>query len=339
VVCADRIETTRNAQREYCSRRFDQDVSPDQPDRRFFLTTDPDFIRWDGHRIRVMQAGDGYPLLLMAGLGCSSEMWAPFAEQFPGRRLIIYDAPGTGCSSIPLYPVSVPALARLATAVLDHFGIDQADVLGVSYGGAVAQQLACDHADRVRKLVLAAATCGVGAIAGSFSAMRALSTPLRFYSRDYFDSVAAILYGGATARDEGARARDAAARSRNPPSPYGYAMQLMGASGWSSLPFLERIRHETLVICGDDDPLVPVANAQLLARCIPRARLEIVERAGHLFLWDDPANAAARIRLFVDGHPDDKYRRSSSPKRREALRCHADVAAHSQPVSYPRHLN
>lgn len=86
----------------------------------------------------------------------------------------------------------------------------------------------------------------------------------------------------------------------SPPSSYGYAMQLLGAAGWSSLHFLGRIPHETLVINGDDDPLVPIANAELLAERIPRARLEIVEHAGHLFLLDDATNLAPRIGQFVD---------------------------------------
>ena len=89
----------------------------------------------------------------------------------------------------------------------------------------------------------------------------------------------------------------------SPPSSYGYAMQLLGAAGWTSLPFLDRIRHETLVINGDDDPLVPVANAQMLAQRIPRAKLEIVEQAGHLFLCDDAANLAPRIGRFVNALP------------------------------------
>jgi poly(3-hydroxyoctanoate) depolymerase len=68
---------------------------------------------------------------------------------------------------------------------------------------------------------------------------------------------------------------------------------------WSSWPFLQDIPHETLVISGDDDPLIPVANAEMLAKRIPNARLEIVEDAGHLFLWDDARNAAERIQRFV----------------------------------------
>jgi pimeloyl-ACP methyl ester carboxylesterase len=135
--------------------------------------------------------------------------------------------------------------------------------------------------------------------------MTALGTPLRFYSRAYFERVAAALYGGATGRDPNSRSE--LLRIRNhapPPSSYGYAMQLLGANGWSSLPFLNAIPHETLVITGDDDPLVPVKNARILADRIPRARLEIVKRAGHLLLWDDTPNVAARIRSFINARAE-----------------------------------
>jgi pimeloyl-ACP methyl ester carboxylesterase len=69
--------------------------------------------------------------------------------------------------------------------------------------------------------------------------------------------------------------------------------------GWSSWSFLPEIPHETLVICGDEDPLVPVANCRMLADRIPRAELEIVERAGHLLLWDEPERVAPRIARFM----------------------------------------
>jgi pimeloyl-ACP methyl ester carboxylesterase len=91
-----------------------------------------------------------------------------------------------------------------------------------------------------------------------------------------------------------------ATRHREPPSSYGYAMQLLGAAGWSSWPFLSRIRHETLVISGDDDPLIPIVNAQALAARIPRARLEVVEQGGHLFLWDDAESVSASIGGFLN---------------------------------------
>jgi pimeloyl-ACP methyl ester carboxylesterase len=199
--------------------------------------------------------------------------------------------------------VSIAALADLTASVLDLYDITSADVVGFSYGGAVAQQFAYDHPDRIRRLVLAATTCGVGAVAGSLQAMAAFANTLRFHSPAYFHRVAPMLYGGVTGRDANARANEMIAYATSPPSSYGYAMQLLGAAGWTSLPFLDRIRHETLVINGDDDPLVPVANAHMLAERIPRARLEIVEQAGHMFLCDDAANLGPRIGRFVNAPP------------------------------------
>jgi len=259
-------------------------------------------LSWRGHRIHVSDTGDGEPLLLVSGLGCDADMWAPFVQESAGRRIIRFDAPGTGRSSSPLFPVSIAALAELAATVLDLYDVTSADVVGFSYGGAVAQQLAYDHPDRIRRLVLAATTCGLGSVPGSLQAMAAFANTLRFHSPAYFDRLAPTLYGGVTSRANG-RANEMVKGTTSAPSSYGYAMQLLGAAGWTSLPFLERIRHETLVINGDDDPLVPVANAQMLAQRIPRARLEIVEQAGHLFLLDDAANLAPRIGRFVNALP------------------------------------
>jgi pimeloyl-ACP methyl ester carboxylesterase len=244
--------------------------------------------------------GTGDPLLLVPGLGCNAEMWLPFMEHFPHRRMISFDSPGAGRSSLPLYPISVESLAALTIAVLDDRGVPVADVVGFSYGGAVAQQLAYDYPERVGRLVLAATTCGHGAVLGSFEALTTLATPLRFYSQRYFERVAAGLYGGVTGRDPVRREQAMALRHRIPPTSYGYAMQLLGGMGWSSFGFLPDIPHETLVICGDDDPLVPVVNGQMLAERIPRAALNVVQQAGHLLLWDEPARVAPKIQRFVE---------------------------------------
>ena len=258
-----------------------------------------EFFHWRGHEVCVAERGAGEPLFLVPGLGCNAEMWAPFVERFPDRRLISFDAPGTGRSSTPIYPISVESLAALAVAVLDNRRIARTDVIGYSYGGAVAQQLAYDYPERIKRLVLASTTCGVGSVLGSLEALAVLATPLRFYSPSYFERTAAGVYGGVTGRDAALRQRNVQARYQLPPSSYGYAMQLLGGMAWSSWSFLPKIRHETLVICGDDDPLVPVANGKMLANRIPRARLEIVERGGHLLLWDDAERVAPRIGRFV----------------------------------------
>jgi pimeloyl-ACP methyl ester carboxylesterase len=197
--------------------------------------------------------------------------------------------------------LDIPSLSRLAASVLDHFNVSRADVLGYSYGGAIAQQLAHDHPERVKKLVLAATHCGKGCIPGTPEAVKGMLTPQRFYSSTFFESTAGACFGGVTARDQAMRSRIFATRCVDPPTAYGYAMQWMGISGWSSRPFLDKIPHETLVINGNDDPLVPPANARLLVEGIPNATLEIIDRAGHLFLMDDAENLAARVGRFLNG--------------------------------------
>lgn len=257
------------------------------------------FVRWRGHRVCISELGTGKPLFLVPGIGCSADMWEPFMHFFPDRRLISFDAPGVGRSSTPLFPVPVPSLAALAAAVLDHCAVDCTDVIGFSYGGAIAQQLAYDYPLRVGRLVLAATNCGLGSQWGALDAMAVMATPLRFYSTQYFERVAADVYGGVTGRDPTTRQHASGARRRLPPNQYGYAMQLLGGMGWSSWSFLPQIPHETLVVCGDDDPLIPVANARMLADRIPRAKLSVVERAGHLLLWDEPERVAPQIGQFV----------------------------------------
>ena len=130
-------------------------------------------------------------------------------------------------------------------------------------------------------------------------ALTLMVTPLRFYSPSCFEHVAADMYGGVSRRDPVRRREALHVRWRLPPCSYGYTMQLLGGMSWSSLRFLPEIPHETLVVCGNDDPLVPIANARMLAERIPRAKLEVVERAGHLLLWDEPERVAPQIGEFV----------------------------------------
>jgi pimeloyl-ACP methyl ester carboxylesterase len=256
-----------------------------------------------GHWINVVDRGEGDPLLLIMGLGGSVDMWDDLIEQLPHRRIIAFDAPGTGMSSLPAIAVTVPELADLAAGILDHCRINAADVLGFSYGGAVAQQLAVQHPRRVRKLVLAATTCGVGTHpAPEPLASGALGSPWRYYSKDYFKRTAALVYGGVVGRDNAIQDRLSFTRSQHPPHPYGYFLQLAGGSGWSSLSFLADIEQPTLILIGDEDPLVPVDAARQVAGAIPHAELRVFDGSGHLLLLDEPARTAGVIDDFLGSH-------------------------------------
>jgi poly(3-hydroxyoctanoate) depolymerase len=260
------------------------------------------FVRVDGHLIRVSIQGEGPPLLLVMGIGGNIEMWDPLVRALNafGIQTIAYDASGTGHSPPRLIPTRMRGIARQAVHLLDALGHPHVDVLGVSFGGAVAQQIALDNPHRVRNLVLASTMCGLGGIPGNPIVLALLSTPLRYYSPTFFRLTAKILYGSATDTN-GELLRDQTnARRARPPSLWGYAGQLTAISGWTSLPWLHRIQNPTLVISGDADPAVPPINARILAHRIPNSELELVHGAGHLLLLEQPESSATRIVKFLD---------------------------------------
>src|SRR5690242_2646722 len=118
------------------------------------MTIEERDLRIAGRRIRVRLVGHGRPVLLLNGHGAHVAMWGPLEQTLEGFQLIEFDAPGTGGSRTPPYPISIPALASLAARVLDEVDVSTADVIGYSMGGMVAQQLAASQPQRVRRLVL-----------------------------------------------------------------------------------------------------------------------------------------------------------------------------------------
>lgn len=256
-------------------------------------------VRVGGLHIHVREVGEGPPLLLINGIGTHSAMWRPVEAALPGLRLIEFDAPGTGRSSNTSTFVTIPALAWLATRVLDEVGVERADVLGYSMGGIVAQAMAIYAPSRVRRLVLVSTTPGLGGVPGSLSAMVNVATPLRYYSERYYARTIGGMVGGRARTDRDWVARHGVLRRRDPPSLRGYLGQLAGIGSWTNLPLLHRIAPPTLVVTGDDDPLVPPANSVILARRIPRARLLVLPGEGHLLLMDARSTAPEPIRGFV----------------------------------------
>ena len=190
-------------------------------------------------------------------------------------------------------------LARLVNGLVTELGYRQVDALGYSFGGMVVQKLAQQHSSRVRRVVLAATTPGVIAVPPPPRNLARMLTPRRYYSKSYFMDVAPSLLGGRMARDPDELAANFDARSRHPPTYAGYLGQVYSVWGWSSLPWLWRLRQPTLVMAGTDDRLVRLSNAHLLAGVIPNATLHIVEGGGHVFLLDQPGDVAPVIRDFL----------------------------------------
>jgi poly(3-hydroxyalkanoate) depolymerase len=236
------------------------------------------------------------PLLLFNGIGASIESIAPFLEALNGPETIMFDVPGVGGSPAPWLPYRPWMLVRLSARLLEQLGCEQVDVLGVSWGGALAQQFAFQQAKRCRRLVLAATSPGHLMVPGKLTVLLKMATPRRYKDPDYMNKVAGEIYGGAL-RESPELVRDHLRHVRWS-SDYGYYLQLIAGVGWSSLPWLPFLSQPTLVIAGTDDPIVPVANGRILATLIPDARLVTIDD-GHLFLVTSADKSAEIISEFL----------------------------------------
>jgi poly(3-hydroxyalkanoate) depolymerase len=237
----------------------------------------------------------GTPLLLLSGIGIGYEVFDRFVATLdPGIEVIRVDVPGVGGSPVPLFPAGFPQLAVLLAALLDDLGYRSVDVLGFSWGGALAQQFAVQYPGRCRRLILMSTSPGIASIPGEPQVLGKMLAP-----QDFADArrAAGMMYG----KDPDAHIDDVRQLFRNSAatsSGLGYLYQLAAVACWTSLFFLPLIRQPTLVMGGDSDPLVPVTNAGILAGLIPNATLEVYS-GGHIEPLADPSIASSTISHFL----------------------------------------
>ncbi len=256
----------------------------------------------DGQRLRVAiqpGRGDGQPLLLLNGIGANLELFQPFVDALDGIEAIRVDLPGAGRSPAPPRPVRFPGLAQLLTRMLDQLDYGAVDVLGVSWGGALAQQFADQHRDRCRRLILVSTGPGAIMVPGRLSALLALASPRRYQDPSYMASIAGRLYGGRL-RSDAALAARLAGEVRGGDT-LGYYRQLLAGVGWTSIHWLHRLRQPTLILTGRDDPIVPCVNGRIMAWLIPNSRLHIFDD-GHLGLVTSAEELAPIVRGFLAEH-------------------------------------
>lgn len=259
------------------------------------------YFRIDGVHIRAgirRRDSDSLPLLLFNGIGACMELLGPFVTEMKNTTVVWYDAPGAGESQPPPQPWRPKHHAALASKLLDRLEIDRVNVLGISWGGMVAQQFARQFPDRTQRLVLAATSPGHIMVPARLSVLLRMSNPLRYFAPEYMQSIAPKIYGGSL-RTNKLGAKEHASKMK-PPSIKGYYFQIFSLLGWSSLPWLHKLQQPTLVLAGEDDPIIPLVNAKILAARIPRARLQVVD-CGHLFLLTRAKVLAPEIEAFFSG--------------------------------------
>jgi poly(3-hydroxyalkanoate) depolymerase len=240
------------------------------------------------------------PLLLMNGIGASLEVLQPFVDALHPRRTVVrFDVPGVGGSPRPVVPYNLSTFSPAVARLLGRLGIDEpVDVLGLSWGGGLAQHFAVQHRRRCRRLVLAATATGSLMVPANPRVLARMLTPRRHRDPAYARSIAGEIYGGTMRSDPDRAARLLHAGTRLGPR-RGYYYQLAASTGWSSLPFLKLIRQPTLLVMGDDDPIVPLVNARIMARLLPDARLHVYE-GGHIGLITEAKELAPVVEEFLD---------------------------------------
>ena len=257
-----------------------------------------------GQQIRVnVREGTGVPLVLCNGIGASLEVLDPLVEYlYPDTTVVRFDVPGTGGSPDSRLPYGFPYLAAVLGQLLKRLGLNgKVDVLGLSWGGALAQQFAFQNPRRCRRLILVSTGTGALMVPGRPAVLAKMLTPRRFLDHEYAASIAGDLYGG-TVRSDASVVKRLFDRQLMAGSRVGYLHQLLAGAVWTSLFALPLIRQRTLIIAGRDDPVIPVANAKIMARLLPHATVHL-HPGGHVDLITNAAELAPVIESFRD-QPD-----------------------------------
>lgn len=244
------------------------------------------YVENQGAKIYWNEQGSGPPVLLIMGLSFTHDMWfrvLPFLSE--RYRTIYFDNRGMGRSEVPRGPYRMKLMAQDAAAVLDAAGVRAAHVIGASMGGMIAQELALRHPHRVLSLLLGCTSYG-GLLARwpSFShAPREL--PLGEDARMAREiALVPLLYSASTPMER--IQEDLRVRVECNWSYRGFWGQFGGVLLWNSYRRLPRLKVPTLVVHGEEDRLVPVANGRTVAQRIPGARFEVIRKAGHVLVTD-----------------------------------------------------
>jgi pimeloyl-ACP methyl ester carboxylesterase len=224
------------------------------------------------------------------GLSYPSYMWhrsRPVLVKH--NRTIAFDNRGIGQSDVPPGVYSVPLMASDSAAVLSAAGVESAHVFGVSMGGMIAQEFALQYPKRLRSLILGCtAAGGPNAVQAEPAALQTLMRR-DLSPEESKEAIMPFIYDSATPRariDE-----DRTIRMKWYPTPQGYAGQLQGIFGWEAYSRIAQITAPTLVIHGENDRLIPPANARLIVDRIPGAKLVLIANASHIFETDQPGAA------------------------------------------------
>ena len=260
-----------------------------------------------GASIHFETAGSGDPLVLIPGF--ASGIWSWFCQEDLAKdlRVITFDPRGIGKSRFSdkanLADLTIKTFAEDVLGLLDALKIEKAHILGASFGGFVAQDFALRFPNRVCKLILACTTAGGKnhvspdiEILRSFTRdpERPLGEQIRRFFRPAFTEKFNVEH--AETLEEICRLRE-----ENEVSDATYMAQLTTAFSFDVEDRISEIKHETLVITGDNDNLVPMRNSINLAATLSNAELKIIKNGSHMIFVENAEEFNEIVSQFVKG--------------------------------------
>jgi len=227
-------------------------------------------------------SGQGDPLVLIPGLGCTCRSWDPVRDELGEHfTLVCLDNRGMGRSVAKRQPHTLGDYSADVVELLDHLQLDHAHVLGISLGGIIAQRFAVDHPERVNRLVLVSCAHRFGPYLWEIAGL--VGQSLRYFPAKLFTRTLEILGGGPAYLDAHPESIDqkVAEVAKNPVPRHALARQLHCLAASNPEPEDYRITAPTLVISGEHDSLIPHYFARKMADVIPDSRFMLIPDAGH----------------------------------------------------------
>lgn len=249
--------------------------------------------------------GVGEPLVLIPGFASGSWSWHWQRNDLPKCfRVITFDPRGVASSSLKAEAhVSIPKIAGDVAALLSELDLDSAHILGISFGGFVAQEFALRYPDRVRKLILASTSFG-----GPNHVMPSTDVLSAFSPTDGLNDVEKIRKHLTTAfspdfiRFHGSEVDlFCTFREENVVPEEVYRQQLASAIAFNTEDRVGEIKPQTLVLTGDSDAVVPEANSRNLANAIPNATLGVIADGGHMAFVENAEEFNDFVKDFLKG--------------------------------------
>ncbi|MEO7448771.1 MAG: alpha/beta fold hydrolase [Humibacillus sp.] len=247
---------------------------------------------------------EGAPaVVLIMGLGYPSASWWRQVPALSERyRVIVLDNRGAGhTGDVVGAPYTVSTMAADVIAALQGAGEAQAHLVGISMGGTIAQEVALTRPELVRSLTLMATHSGIAHAVMNPAAIAMLQARASMTADEAAEASIPFNYAPTTPREH--VEQDWAVRLPLACTIEGYTAQAVGASAWDSLERLPSLDLPTLVVHGELDALVPLANGELIAEVIPGAELVVVADANHVLTTDKAAEVNALLLAWLDRQP------------------------------------